>query len=123
MHQIRSFHVWAGGTRPYRWAYQDQKSIDMDAVDAAGGVAGRAEIFRRSQFRAAEKSGRGTVSGQIAVSIVCGGELRLPADGTVEPRKDGFHCFGLELCTLLGETLFRMNSKLVWACNNGIHSR
>ena len=47
-----------------------KKSIDMYAVDTAGGVAGRAEILRGSQFWAAEKSGGGAVGGQIAVSVV-----------------------------------------------------
>jgi len=46
-----------------------KKGVYMHTVDAAGGVAGRAEILRGSQFRAAEKSGRGAVSGQIAVSV------------------------------------------------------
>lgn len=62
----------------------------MYAVDIICGVSGRAEIFRWIQFRTTEKSSRGTVSGQIAVSVICGGETRLLADGIVKARKDGF---------------------------------
>lgn len=72
-----------------------KKSIDMYAVDAVCGVAGGAEILRRSQLGTAEKSGCGAVSCQIAVSVVRDGEARLAADGIVELPKDSFQCFGL----------------------------
>lgn len=78
-----------------------KKGIDMYAVDTAGGVVGGAEILRGSPFRAAEKSGREAVGGQVAVSVVCGGEARQPADGIVEARKDGFQGFGLKFRALL----------------------
>ena len=78
-----------------------KKGIYMYAVDTAGGVAGRAEILRVSQLRTAEKSGRGAVGGQIAVSVICGGKARLPAEGIVEACKDGFQRFGLEFRALL----------------------
>ena len=73
---------------------QVKKGIYMYAVDTAGGMAGGAEILRGSQFWAAEKSGGGAVSGQAAVSVVCGGEARLPGDGMVEACKDGFQGIG-----------------------------
>ena len=78
-----------------------KKGVYMYAVNAAGGVAGGAEILRGSQFGCAEKSGGGAIGGQITVSVVCGREVRLPADGIVELRKDSFQRFGLEFCALL----------------------
>lgn len=78
-----------------------KKGIYMYAVDTAGRMPRRAEILRWSQLRAAEKRGCGAVGGQVAVSVVCSGEARQPADGIVEARKDGFQRFGLEFCTLL----------------------
>ena len=73
-----------------------KKGIYVHTVDASGGVSGGAEILRGSQLRTAEKSGCGSVGGKVAVSVICGREARLSADGSIEMRKDAFQCFGLE---------------------------
>ena len=73
MRQIRFFmHGLEDGVR-IDVCIKVKKGIYMYAVDTAGRVTRRAEILLGSQIRAAEKSGRGAVGGQVAVSVVCSG--------------------------------------------------